>query len=64
VHGSRSPNGTGHSKKLFLFDDRYDFSYLSATYWPELPSARTLLSKLKGTQRRDIARRALEERAS
>jgi hypothetical protein len=50
----------GPPKKQFPFDDRYDFSYRPATYWPELPTENTLLSKIKGTQRRDIARRALE----
>lgn len=45
--------------KSFPFDSKYDFSFRPETYWPDLPSEEEVLSRIKGTARRDIARRAL-----
>jgi len=43
----------------FASDLNYDFSFRPETYWPDLPGEKSFLSQIKGTQRRDIARRAL-----
>lgn len=53
------PVEQGRPTLRHVFDDRYDFDYRPATYFPELPSIEELLSKIKGTARRDVARRAL-----
>lgn len=47
--------------KRFPFDDKYDFAYRPATYWPDLPSEETALAEVKGTVRRRVARSLLEE---
>jgi tetratricopeptide (TPR) repeat protein len=48
-------------RKRFPFDSKYDFSYQPESYWPETPTEATTLAKVKGTARRDLARRALAE---
>lgn len=46
--------------KTYPFDDSYDFAFRPATYWLDLPSEEAITSKIPGTARRDVARRALE----
>jgi hypothetical protein len=43
----------------FPFDSRYDFAFRPETYWPEFASEEDVLSRIKGTARREIVRRAL-----
>lgn len=50
----------GLPSKQCAFDLDYDFSFRPASYWPDAPSAEALLSRIPGTQRRDIASRALQ----
>ncbi len=38
----------------------YDLSFRPETYWPNLPDEQVVLSRVKGTQRRDLARAAIE----
>jgi hypothetical protein len=55
-----APDGQSmRPRKRFDFDAAYDFSFRPETYWPDLPSEQGVVSQIKGTARRDIARRAL-----
>ena len=47
--------------KQFAFDSGYEFTFRPETYWPDLPTEETVLAKVKGTVRRDVARALLEE---
>ena len=38
----------------------YDLSFRPETYWPNLPDEQVVLSRIKGTQRRDLAHAAIE----
>lgn len=38
----------------------FDFKFQPETYWPELPTERTVLSRVQGTVRRELAERLLE----
>jgi len=44
----------------FPFDSEFDFSFRPDSYWPQTPTEETVLAGIKGTARRDVARRALE----
>jgi hypothetical protein len=44
----------------YPFGENYDFSFRPDTYWPNAPTTGSFLSQIRGTARRDIARRALE----
>lgn len=50
----------GLPSEQFPFDSTFDFSFRPPSYWPDIASEEGFLSRIKGTQRRDIARRALQ----
>jgi hypothetical protein len=50
-------------QRQFPFDQQFDFSFRPSTYWPDLPSEQSVVSQIKGTVRRSVARRVLEGEA-
>lgn len=48
-------------RRAFHFDGRFDFDYRPEKYWPELPTEETVVAKVKGTVRRNVARQLLKE---
>lgn len=50
----------GKPTKRFAGDERFDFAFRPDTYWPDLPTEETV-SDVKGTVRRDVARRLLSD---
>ena len=61
MSGERDRAPEPRPSKQFAFDSSYDFAFRPATYWPDLPTEETVLAKVKGTVRRDVARALLEE---
>lgn len=58
--GTRSgAAGTPRPARRHSFDSKYDFGFRPESYWPEGPLTEEMLSKVKGTARRDVVRRAL-----
>ena len=53
--------GMGKPTQRFAGDERFDFAFRPDTYWPDLPTEETVLSDVKGTVRRDVARRLLDD---
>ena len=51
---------TARPSKRFAFDADYDFSYRPSTYWTDLPTENSVIGEVKGTVRRDAARRLLD----
>lgn len=59
--GPRDPETReGLPSKQFTFDGLFDFSYRPASYWHDLPDEEAFLSRIRGTLRRNIARRAMK----
>jgi hypothetical protein len=56
---TRDDSQASHSRNPF--DENYDLSYQPATYWADFPTEESVLGKVKGTVRRNVARRLLTE---